>query len=401
MIDPPPPPPSPPIEAVNAPVFSSALLAEVRLASVRGVGPLLRRRLIEAFGDAERVLRTSPQELTGAPGVGPKLAQAIGAAPDEATARGELRQAATAGIRPLVLGTPEYPPRLAQLGDAPPVLYCRGQVAPTDTRAIAIVGTRRASRYGLRYAGELAAGLARAGVTVVSGLARGIDAAAHRACLEAGGRTLAIMAGGLLKIYPPEHAELAEAVARRGALLAESPPRMPPMSGSFPQRNRIISGVSLGVVVVEAARRSGAMITARHAAEQDRDVFALPGVIDNPQAAGCHQLIQEGAKLITGVDDILAELETLEACGVIDPRPNAAVGVPVAPDSAPSRSAALPPLSEVEQRVWEAIGVGPTAIDTLIDSAGLPAHKVLATVSLLELAGRIERLSGVMVARRS
>ncbi|MEO1497461.1 MAG: DNA-processing protein DprA [Planctomycetota bacterium] len=372
-----------------------AILAEVRLASVRGVGPRLRTRLVETFGDASSVLARSPSELTRAPGVGGRLAQAIAQAPSEATAARELERAAEAGIRPLLLDETDYPASLRQLCDAPPVLYCRGELRREDQRrAVAIVGTRHASRYGLRMAAELAAGLAHAGVTVISGLARGVDGAAHRACLDAGGRTVAVLAGGLMRIYPPEHSGLADEVAARGALLAESPPSMPPMSGSFPQRNRIISGMSASVVVVEAAARSGALITARHAAEQGRDVFAVPGQIDNPQAAGCNQLIQEGAKLITNAGDIVAELEAMDACNALPAGSGPAIAVPPEPAPGP------PPPEGDARRVWQAVDREPTLIDTLVESTGLPTPSVLALVSMLELSGHLVRVSGAAVARR-
>lgn len=362
------------------------LVAEARLASVAGVGPLSRKRLVDAFGDARAVLRASVDDLCRVHGIGPRTARAIASAPPEEETRRLLADAADHGIDALAIDGDEYPASLRELYDPPAVLYARGRLEPIDGRAVAIVGTRRATRYGLRQAEALAAGLARAGVTVVSGLARGVDAAAHRACLAAGGRTLAVLGGGLLRIYPPEHARLADEVAASGALLAEAPPHMPPMSGSFPQRNRVISGLSLGVVVIEAAERSGALITARHAAEQGRDAFAVPGPIDSPQSIGCHRLIQEGAKLVVTVDDILEELPE---------HSSAATSV-----SGPAKISPRPaPEDPVERAVWDAAGDGPVAIDDVIARTELATPRVLAAIAMMETRGVLKRVSGATVAR--
>ena len=271
-------------------------------------------------------------------------------------------------------------------------MYCRGKVLPQDRRAVAIVGTRRATRYGLRQAELLASGLARAGVTVVSGLARGVDGAAHRAALESGGRTLAALAGGLMRIYPPEHARLADAVAQQGALLAEAPPSMPPMSGSFPQRNRIISGLSLAVVVIEAAERSGALITARHAAEQGRDVMAVPGTADNPQARGCLRLIQEGAKLVISVEDILEELDGCAAESLM------LASTPVARENI-NEALVAKEWPEPDASILSTLTREPKSIEVIMESTGEPIERVLASISRLEAGGVAKRVSGVLVAR--
>ncbi|MGL4512239.1 MAG: DNA-processing protein DprA [Lacipirellulaceae bacterium] len=388
--------------------FDPALLAELRLASVSGVGPRLRVRLIEALGSARAALGACAADLRRVDGVGPVLAQAIAAAPDDASAASMLAEGLAAGIRPLLVDGGEYPDALREIADPPPVLYCKGNVLAEDARAVAIVGTRRATRYGLQQAERIAGDLARAGVTVVSGLARGIDAAAHRGAMAAGGRTLAVLAGGLLRIYPPEHRGLADEVARQGALLAESPPRMPPMSGSFPQRNRVISGLSRVVVVIEAAERSGALITARHAAEQGRDAMALPGPVDSPQSRGCHLLIQEGAKLVRHADDVLDELDGLPLAERLIAAERKAEGRH-APRSVPDAGRREAPrvlfattrdLSEVERAVLAAVTDAPTTIDAIIDATDLPAERVLAALMLLETGGELRRLSGAVVARR-
>lgn len=365
--------------------LSDDVLAEVRLSSVKGVGPLLRGRLVEAFGSAERALRADPGDLQRVRGVGAKAAAAITAAPEVEATRAMLLDAQRAGIRVLTIADHEYPARLREIADPPAVLYCKGQLLPEDARAVAIVGTRKATRYGLRQTERFARGLASAGVTIVSGLARGVDGVAHRAAVEAGGRTVASLAGGLFRIYPPEHGELADRVAGSGALLAEAPPPMPPMSGSFPQRNRIISGLSLGVLVIEAAERSGALITARHAAEQGRDAYALPGPVDSPASMGCSRLIQEGAKLVVSVDDILEELEG----PAYQP-----VSVPAAPTKPQPR---LTDWDEPMRSLLAAVPAEPTAVDALVDQTGLPVEQVLAGLSQLEARGAVRRVSGVLV----
>lgn len=371
---------------------SPEVLDEVRLSCVRGVGPRLRLRLVDALGSAAGVLGASGSDLRSVRGVGDALCGAIARAPTRDAARQMLAEAAAYGVRVLTPADDDYPPGLREIYDPPAVLYCRGAVVETDRRAVAIVGTRRATRYGLKHAAAFARELAGAGVTIVSGLARGIDGAAHAAALDAGGRTLAALAGGLSRTYPPEHAALADRVAEQGALLAESPPPMPPMAGAFPQRNRIISGLSLGVLVIEAAERSGALITVRHAAEQGRDAFALPGPVDSPQSRGCHRAIQEGAKLITSVDDVLEEIDSFLLAAA-----------PPTPRTPPRREArpAAPPARidwpEPEATVLRCVGEEPTPIDGLTDSADLPIERVLASLSRLEAAGAVVRVSGALV----
>ena len=251
------------------------LIDTVRLSLVEGVGPRIRRRLLDRFGDAATVLAAAPSDLREVEGVGPKLTERIVRAGAEIDAEGQIAFCRCQGISILTELDAAYPRALREIPDPPGLLFVRGALKPSDALAIGIVGTRHGTYYGLRQAERLAASLARAGLTIISGLARGIDAAAHRGALDAGGRTLGILASGVMNIYPPEHDKLAEMVAANGALISEQPPRSTPLAGTFPQRNRIISGMSLGVIVVEAAERSGALITARHAMEQGRDVFAM------------------------------------------------------------------------------------------------------------------------------
>ncbi len=260
-----------------------------------GLGPRLTTALLERFGSARRALSASAAELCEVPQIGQKLADKLVRSMARVNVAAELELLERHQTRLLVLGTPDYPPALAPFEDAPHLLYLRGTLTTADANAIAIVGSRHCTDYGRRVAARLAAGLVRAGVTIISGLARGIDGVAHDAALKAGGRTIAVLAGGLSRIYPPEHAELAQAVSANGGLLSEASMEQDPQAGMFPARNRIISGLSRGVVIVEAAERSGALITASHAGEQGRTVFAVPGAIDNPASAGTNALIRDGA----------------------------------------------------------------------------------------------------------
>jgi DNA processing protein len=367
-------------------LFTDELIDSVRLSLVSGVGPLLRKRLLERFGSAAAILSASKDELQSVDGIGPKIGSQIVSARDEIDAEFELQLAAEHGIDVLIESDAGYPRPLRQIHDPPGVLFRRGQPNPQDEMAVAIVGTRHATRYGLAQAERLAASLARTGFTVVSGLARGIDAAAHRGALEAGGRTIAVLASGLLEIYPPEHVKLADEVAEGGYLVSEAPPRMIPLSGAFPQRNRIISGLSLGTIVIEAPDRSGALITARHAYEQGREVFAVPGPIDSRMSRGCHALIKDGAKLVESIDDVLAEL------GPLADNIQRADGTTLA-------SPAELILNEIEQQVLAAIDGSPISMDEVAAASGLPIHRVLSTVSVLEMRRLVRRVSGTQVAR--
>jgi DNA processing protein len=365
---------------------TTARIAALRLAMISGVGPRIRTALLERFGSPEGVLAAAPSELRSVPGVGPKIASRIVAADEEVDAEGEIERCRRAGIEILIEGDEPYPRLLRNIVDPPGVLFVRGELKRQDAMAIGIVGTRHASQYGLRQAERLAGGLARAGLTVISGLARGIDAAAHRGALSAGGRTLAALASGVMNIYPPEHVGLAEQVAEAGALISESPPEAQPLGGAFPQRNRIISGMSLGVLVIEAAERSGALITARHAMEQNREVFAVPGRIDQRTSRGCHRLIRDGAALVESVDDVLEALGPLFEAAPRD-------------DGRLVHHPAELQLNDLEQKVLDAIDSDGTSIDQIVSVTALPVARVLSTVSVLEMRRLVRRLSGVTVAR--
>lgn len=364
----------------------ASLRATLRLALVSGVGPLTRRALLERFGSAEAVLNAPPSQLMEVSGVGPQLSRRIAAARREINVDDELRVCAEHAIRVIVEADADYPAALARIHDPPGVLFVAGELLPADALAVAIVGTRHATQYGLQHAERFAYGLAQAGFTIVSGLARGVDAAAHRGAMAAGGRTLAVLGSGILNLYPPEHAELAEGIQRQGAVISETPPRMPPQSGMFPQRNRVITGLSLGVIVIEAGDRSGALVSARHAMEQSREVFALPGRVDSRMSRGCHKLIRDGATLVESVDDVLEELGPLAESAR-------------APDGRTVRHPGELLLNEQEQAVLDAIPTGPTDVDQVVRVSGLPVHRVLATLTVLEMRRLIRRLSGSTVSR--
>jgi len=358
------------------------LLDLIHLTMVPGVGPQTSRALLERFGSAGRVLSASRAELTATSGVGQKLAQKIARARQDGDAAAELALCRRCGTRLIARDDPEYPPSLQNIPDPPGLLYLKGRLEPRDQIAIAIVGSRRCTPYGVRIAERLAGALARTGFTVVSGLARGIDAAAHRGAIKAGGRSIAVLANGLASIYPPEHEDLARALVEAGGLLSEMPMRQGPLAGLFTQRNRIISGISLGVVVVEATPRSGSLSTARHAVEQNREVFAVPGPADSLSSRGCHRLIRDGARLVETVDDILEELGPLTGEIRTDP------GLP------PVRHPAELALTDPERSLLGQLDDQPTGVDDLISRTGLTAGQVLATLSVLEMKHLVRRVPG-------
>src|SRR5437867_9368839 len=283
------------------------LRALLALHLVPGLGPRLTAALLKRFGSAQAAVHAGQEELRQVPHIGDKLAHDLHQAFRDTDASAELDLIARHHVHLLTLGTAEYPKALATIYDPPHLLYVKGSLILEDAKAVAIVGSRQCTSYGRRMAERLATGLAHKAYTVISGLARGIDAAAHHGALQAGGRTLAVLAGGLSKIYPPEHAELAQEIEAAGALISEAGMAMEPLAHLFPPRNRLISGLAQGVVIVEAAERSGALITARQAAEQGRTVFAVPGPVDSPASAGTHMLIRQGAILVRGVEDLIEE----------------------------------------------------------------------------------------------
>ena len=359
----------------------------LRLTLVPGVGPKTCRTLLERFGAAGRALDAPESSLRDVPGVGPRLAEKVARARREVDAAAELELCRRMGVSIVAVGDDGYPPTLGEIPDPPSLLYVRGTIEPSDQLAIALVGSRKCTPYGLRIAERLASSLARVGLTVVSGLARGIDAAAHRGALAAGGRTLAVLANGLGEVYPPEHEDLAREVAASGALISESPMRQSPLAGLFPQRNRIISGLSLGVVVVEATPRSGSLSTAKHATDQNREVFAVPGPVDSLPSRGCHHLIRDGARLVETVDDILEELGPLVR------------EVKARPEEPAIRHPAELSLSDQERSLLGRLDDRPVSVDELIVGSGLTASQVMATLSVLEMRRLVRRLPGPRFVR--
>jgi len=375
------------------------ILHALRLHLVPGIGPRTSQTLLEAFGSPADVLQASEAELLSVDGIGPKLVKAIRAARTSTEAETELERSRAIGASLVARGMSGYPALLAQIPDAPAVLYSQGRLLPQDEIAVAIVGSRRCTYYGISQAEKFAGGLARSGVTVISGLAKGIDAAAHRAALAAGGRTLAVTATGLETIYPPEHAELADQVIASGAIVTEFKLSQKPLAGLFPQRNRVISGMSLAVIVVEASRKSGALHTARHATEQNRDVFAVPGRIDSAASEGCHDLIRDGAALVRGVDDVLEALGPLLRPVVLSNDQPTSIGPKPDAPRREIRSVAELSLNEQERCVLDRVTGEPRPVDAILAAAGLDPPRVLATLTVLEMKRLVRRLPGNLVVR--
>jgi DNA processing protein len=357
------------------------------LTLIAGIGPLTSRALLERFETAGRVLDASPAALREVAGVGAKLAQRIARARRENDAEAELARCVQLGVRIVRRGEAGYPEPLNTIPDPPQLLYTLGSYQPADELAVAIVGSRRSTPYGARIAERLASSLARVGITVVSGLARGIDGAAHQGALKAGGRTVAVLANGLAQVYPPEHAALARKICDAGAILSEMPILQEPLPGLFPQRNRIISGMCLGVVVVEATPNSGSLTTVQHAVEQNREVFAVPGPVDSLASRGCHRLLRDGARLVETIDDILEELGPL----VHEVRRG---------DDEPTvRHPVELTLNDQERSLLGELGDVPVSVDELIQKTRLTASQVMATMSVLEMRRLVKRLSGQQFIR--
>jgi len=372
---------------MDQPVSTDAeLLTLLRLNLVSGLGPRLYSLLLARFGSAEAILSASGSELLEVDGVGPRLSSAIVLARNSDEAEQELAACRDQGVQLLVRGTAAYPKLLAEICDAPSLLYCRGDLLPADELAVAIVGSRQCTLYGRQQAERFASTLARAGITIVSGLARGIDASAHRGALAAGGRTIAVSATGLNSLYPPEHADLAAEIAQHGAIVSESPLDRGPSRGIFPQRNRIISGLSLGVIIIEANRKSGALHTARHANEQGREVFALPGRVDCLASQGCLDLIRDGVTLLRSPDDVLEALGPL-----MQPVKRADGDVVHVPRELN--------LSEQERTILNLVTSDPLHVDQVLAGAGLETSRVLATLTILEMKKLVRRQPGGYLVR--
>lgn len=381
---------------MNPPWLDEETRALLTLHLLPGLGPRLTAALLGRFGSATKVLAASAAELAEVPRLPRDLAERVAVALRNRDVESELELIAQHGVRLIRHEHDEFPKALCTIPDPPRLLYVRGELRAEDQQAVAVVGSRSCTPYGRRMAERLAQGLARAGYTVVSGLARGIDAVAHRAALAAGGRTLAVLAGGLARIYPPEHTDLAEEIVRSGALLSESPMQVQPLPQMFPQRNRIISGLVRGVVVVEAGDRSGALLTAHHAVEQGREVFAVPGPADSEASAGTLKLLRDGAVLVRDTRDILEALDALPSLTAgNDAEREKTTKTTIKPVASTAPRKDHPPLTETQKKlfaVWssEPIQQG----DDLVARSGLSVSEVSQALMLLEMHGRIRRLPG-------
>ncbi len=372
----------------------SPVREHLALALVPELGPKRTRALLERFGSPAAALAATAGQLADLPAFGSKLAARLADAMRAVDVAAEWRLIERHAVSLLALGESNYPESLAAFDDAPPLLYVRGGLLPADRQAVGIVGSRHCTAYGRKMAERLAAGLVRAGYTVISGLARGIDGVAHRAALDAGGRTVAVLAGGLSRIYPPEHAGLAEEVVARGAILTETPMTVAPQPGMFPARNRIISALSRAVVIVEAGERSGALITATHAAEQGREVYAVPGQADNPASAGTLNLIRNGVRMIRGVDDLLEDLRGLRVQTSLPvKRPPPTLFDTAEPPAPPPPPAPLPELTDTQRRIWECL-TAPRHFDELSRDLGIPAGELVRLMLGLEMKKVVRKMLG-------
>ncbi len=354
-----------------SPADATSREAWLRLTLVEGLGGATILKLLGTYGSPQQVLDAGAADLRSH--VTPALAAAIADGGNSAAADAALAWLADAANHVVALGDESYPQLLLQIPDPPPLLYVKGDYALLNRFAIAIVGSRNATAQGLANAEEFARALSDAGIAIVSGLALGVDAAAHRGGLAGKSSSIAVVGTGLDVVYPARNRALAHALAERGALVSEFPLGMPALAANFPRRNRVISGICRGCLVIEAALQSGSLITARLANEQGREVFALPGSIHSPLAKGCHRLIKQGAKLVDDVNDILEEFDFARAAAAARPNP------------------AVPPAAH---GLLEVLGHDPCSLDALTTRSGMPADAVTALLLELELSGVIEKLPG-------
>ena len=368
--------------------FMTPSEAFIALNLIEGVGPVRARSLLEHFGEAPKILSASKHELLRVRNIGDDTAEKISGWENAVDLPGELKRIADFGCHVLIQSDENYPAMLREIYDPPLVLYVKGELTVKDKNAVAMVGSRMTTHYGIETARKLAYQLAYTGVTVVSGGARGIDTAAHQGALSAKGRTVAVLGTGINIIFTTENAELFERIAANGAVITQFPFNRPADKQSFPIRNRIVAGMTLGTVVVEANLSSGALITANFATEYGRQIFAVPGRIDSPRSKGCHDLIKKGAKLCEGVEDILSEFEYLF------PPSNK-------PPSA-GETGVLPALelSENEQKIFDAVKADDeTSIDEIIRASGLPSSTVSVALFSLEMKRLVKQLPGKLFVR--
>lgn len=347
----------------------------VGFSNVSGIGSARIKRLLEHFGSIETAWRASKAELQAA-GIPAKTIHALVETRNTLQLERELERLSSLGYRVLTWHDAGYPQQLLEIHNSPPVLYLWGELLPIDRWSVAVVGTRRASSYGRLMAEDIANGLGSQGITVVSGLARGIDGIAHRSALEMGGRTLAVLGSGLDQIYPPEHRQLARKIAENGAVISDYPLGTPPEGTNFPPRNRIIAGLAAATIVVEAGKSSGALITADFGAEQGREVFAVPGNINSPNSVGTNRLIRDGAHPYLGLEDVLQALN---------------LELAVQQQAVQQRL----PADETERALLAELSSEPIHIDTLQQQMGEPVAKITAALALLELKGQVRQVGGM------
>ncbi|MGA2801673.1 MAG: DNA-processing protein DprA [Verrucomicrobiota bacterium] len=363
--------------------------ALIALNLIEHVGPVRVRLLLEHFGDAPKILQASKSELLRVCNIGDETAAAIASWEKTVDLAGELKRVQESGCHVLIQGDEDYPELLRHIYDPPIVLYAKGQLTAKDKNAVAMVGSRMTTHYGIEAARKLAYQLAYVGVTVVSGGARGIDTASHQGALAAKGRTVCVLGTGINIVFPPENAELFERIAENGAVITQFPFNRPADKQSFPIRNRIVAGMTLGTVIVEADMNSGALITANFATEYGRQVFAVPGRIDSPRSKGCHDLIKKGAKLCEGAEDILSEFEYLFPGSNRPP--------------SPGETGVLPALelSENERRIYDSLSHEESSIDEVIRRSGLPSSAVSVALLSLEMKRVIKQLPGKLFVRNT
>ena len=359
------------------------------LSLVPGVGARTFHRLIQRFGSPEQVFTAPRDHLGQVAGLKQSTVEAIMSFPFETAAKEERVRLRDLGVGIIRWGTEQYPSLLANIHDPPPLLYLRGTISPEDEMAVAVVGSRNATPYGLTVCKRLCEELALQGWTVVSGMARGIDSVAHLGALEGGGRTIAVLGTGLDVIYPAENKKLYQRTVASGAVVTEFPLGTPPEPGNFPIRNRIISGLALGVVVVEATAKSGSLITARMALDQGRQVFAVPGPIDRRGVAGPHRLIKEGAKLVERPEDIVEELLPM-----VSHRPPAA-----APPREGTQLDVQSKLDDTEQKVWDVLSLEPLHMDVVARQLDFSVSRTSELLLRLEIRGLVKQLPGIFFVR--
>ena len=370
----------------------------LRLHLTNEVGAKTFAKLLKCLGGIDKALGATAGQLASVPGISPKTAEKIAANRDGVEVEAELDLADKLGVRIITLEDEAYPNLLSRIDDPPPLLYVKGTLLREDALAVALVGSRNCSFYGQEQASRLSHLLAAAGFCVVSGLARGIDTAAHRGALAADGRTIAVQGCGLAQVYPPENRDLAQRIVEQGALVSEFPLKYEPLATTFPMRNRIISGLSLGAIVVEAQARSGALITARLAVEQNREVMAVPGRVDAPGSFGPHQLINDGAKLIAGIEDVLEALGQIGKTLCEHALTKAEIATQAVEPSLFDTSKI--PLSPPEGAIIKCLDHEAVHIEEIITRSGLSAAQANAAVTSLQLKGLLKQLPGSCYRKR-